>query len=193
MPAGGNGSEQLFFSDDKIVLLRDWKGGKLLYLRGELGNPFECWILSLKDGQKRRLLEKVDDARLSPDAQWLAYSARESLPGEKSPGSLNVYVMGMGNQQGKYEVSEKSGLGPQWSPDGKELYYLEESTLRFVAVKVTLTDGSPRFEVINKNSPLMLSEPLFAVSPDKKRILIERIPAPTVVVITNFAEELKRK
>jgi hypothetical protein len=60
-------------------------------------------------------------------------------------------------------------------------------------VKVTFPDGSPRFEVIKKDSPLMLLETFFTVSPDKKRILIERVPEPTVVVVTNFAEGLEKK
>ncbi|HUD65680.1 MAG TPA: protein kinase [Candidatus Sulfotelmatobacter sp.] len=193
MSAEGNGEEQELLRDDTRILPFDWNGSNLLYFRGGLGNEFECRILSLENNQTRRLLDNVDSCRLSPDLQWLAYSARENLPGEKSPGSLNVFVVGIGSRQGKYKVSEESGFDPQWSQDGKELYYLEESTRRFVVVKVTFSSGVPRFHVLEKSSPNMLAEPIYSVSPDKKRILIERIPEPTVVVITNFAEGLEKK
>lgn len=193
MSADGTGEEQELLRDDTRILPFDWNGSNLLYFRGGLGNEFECRILSLENNRTRRLLDNADACRFSPDGQWLAYAARESLPGEKSPGSLNVYVVGIGSQQGKYEVSEESGFDPQWSQDGKELYYLEESTRRFVVVKVVFSSGALRFHVLEKSSPNMLAEPIYSVSPDKKRILIERIPEPTVVVVTNFAEGLEKK
>ena len=193
MSADGNGQEQELVRDDTRILPFDWNGSNLLYFRGGLGNKFECRILSLENNKTRRLLDNADACRFSPDLQWLAYAAREGLPGEKSPGSLNVYVVGIGNRPGKYKVSEESGFDPQWSQDGKELYYLEESTRRFVVVKVTFSGGVPRFHLLEKSGPNMLAAPIYAVSPDKKRILIERVPEPTVVVVTNFAEGLEKK
>jgi len=193
MSADGKGQEQELLRDDTRILPFDWNGSNLLYFRGGLGNEFESRILSLENNQTRRVLDNVDACSFSPDGQWLAYAARESLPGEKSPGALHIFVVGVGSQQGKYEVSEESAFYPQWSQDGKELYYLEESTRRFVAVKVTFSGGAPRFEVTNKDSSLLLLETFYAVSPDKKRILIERVPEPTVVVVTNFAEGLDKK
>jgi hypothetical protein len=47
--------------------------------------------------------------------------------------------------------------------------------------------------MLDKSRANILAEPVYAVSPDKKRILIERIPEPTVVVVTNFAEGLEKK
>jgi serine/threonine protein kinase len=193
MSATGDGKEEVLLTDNKAILPRDWIGNNLVYVRGDPGTSFDCWSLDLKSGQKRKLLEKVDDARLSPDGRWLLYSARESLPGEKSPPALRIYLTGMGNGHGRYEVAEGSGFGPEWSRDGKELYFMEETTRKFIAMKVTFPDGSPRFEVMNRDSPLMLLETFFTVSPDKKRILIERVPEPTVVVVTNFADGLEKR
>jgi serine/threonine protein kinase/Tol biopolymer transport system component len=193
MSAAGNGEQLMLLGDEKPILLRDWNGSHVVYLHGDLGTSFDCWILDLNSGQKRKVMEKVDDARLSPDGQWLAYATRESLRGEKSPGALRLYVAGMGSQQGKYEVSDESGLGPQWSRDGKELFYLQESTLKLVETKIMFSKGHPRFEMENKNVPVLLSEPFFDVSGDPKRILVERIPEPTVVVVTNFVDGLEKK
>jgi hypothetical protein len=88
---------------------------------------------------------------------------------------------------------ENSGIGPQWSRDGKQLYYLEQDTLSLVRAEVKFSNGVPRFHVLEKSRPNMLAEPIYAVSPDQKRVLIERIPEPTVVVVTNFAEGLEKK
>jgi serine/threonine protein kinase/Tol biopolymer transport system component len=193
MSADGNGKEQELLRDDVRILPIDWNGNNLLYLRGGLGNEFECWALSLENNRKRRVLENIDDCRFSPDGQWLAYAAHESPPTGTSPGPLKIYVVDFGSGQGKHQVSEDSGVTPQWSRDGKELYYLEQSTLTLVRVEVRFSSGVPRFHVLDKSSPNMLAEPIYAVSPDKKRILIERIPEPTVVVVTNFAEWLEKK
>lgn len=81
---------------------------------------------------------------------------------------------------------------PQWSQDGKELYYLEQSTLTLVRVGTRISNGVPHFKVLDKSSPNLLAELTYAVSPDQKRILIERIPEPTVVVVTDFVGELEK-
>jgi tricorn protease-like protein len=138
-------------------------------------------------------MESVDDCRISPDGRWLAYAARESNPRSASVAPLKVYVANLQNGQSKYQVSEGSGLAAQWSQDGKELYYLEQSTLTLFRVGVRFSGGVPRFHVLDKSSPNVLAELVYAVSPDDKRILIERIPEPTVVFVTNFTEGLEKK
>jgi len=191
--ADGQGEEQEVLTDDTRMVPRDWNGDNILYYRGKLGNQFECWIVSLRSGQRRRVLENVDECRISPDGRWLAYAAYESLPNGSSVGPLKVFVTSSANGQIRYQVSENSGLGPQWSADGKEIYYLEQSTLSLVRTEVKFAGGAPRFHVLDRSRPNILAEPIFAVSPDKRRILIERIPEPTVVVVTNFAEGLVGK
>jgi len=62
-----------------------------------------------------------------------------------------------------------------------------------VRAEVNFSNGVPHFHVLDKSRPNILAEPVYAVSPDDKRILIERIPEPTVVVVTNFADGLQKK
>jgi hypothetical protein len=38
-------------------------------------------------------------------------------------GQAEVYVLASGGGQGKWQVSPNGGQVPQWSQDGKELYY----------------------------------------------------------------------
>jgi len=179
--------------DDRRIVPIDWVGEHLLFLRGGLGSEFECWNFSPKDRTRRKVLENVDDCKLSPDGKWVAFPARENLNASTSPGPLRVYVTKLEGGQAYYQVSENSGVAAQWSQDGKEIYYLEQSTLTLVRVGATISNGVPHFKVLDKSSPNLVAQILYAVSPDKKRILIERIPEPTVVVVTNFADGLQKK
>lgn len=189
--ADGNGEEEEVLRDDQRVLPIDSHGNNLLYLRGGLGNQLECWAFSMQNQRRRKILDSVDVCAFSPDGHWVVYSARETLPAGTPVGPLKVYVINFDTGQGKYQASENSGFGPQFSRDGKQLYYMEQTTLTFVTEEVKFTNGVPRFRVLDR-SPSVIADPIFGVTPDKKRILIERIPEPTVVVVTNFADELGR-
>jgi hypothetical protein len=184
--ADGIGKEDEMLREDRRIVPIDWVGEHLLYLRGGLGNQFECWNFSTRDRSRRKVLENVDDCRLSPDGKWVVFSAREILNAGNPPGPLKVYVTKLEGGKACYQVSENSGVGAQWSRDGKEIYYLEQSTLTLVRVGATISNGVPHFKVLDKSSPNILAELIYAVSPDQKRILIERIPEPTVVVVTDF-------
>ena len=179
--------------DDGWIVPIDWVGENLLYLRGGLGNEFECWDFSTRDRSKRQVIDNVDDCKLSPDGKWVVFPARDSLNASTSPGPLKVYVTKLEGKQTYYQVSENSGVAARWSHDGKEVYYLEQSTLTLVRVSATISNEVPHFKVLDKSSPNLLAQIFYAVSPDKRRILIERIPEPTAVVVTDFARELDRR
>jgi len=193
MSADGVGKEEEMLRDDGWIVPIDWVGENLLYLRGGLGNEFECWDFSTRDRSKRQVIDNVDDCKLSPDGKWVVFPARDSLNASTSPGPLKVYVTKLEGKQTYYQVSENSGVAARWSHDGKEVYYLEQSTLTLVRVSATISNEVPHFKVLDKSSPNLLAQIFYAVSPDKRRILIERIPEPTAVVVTDFARELDRR
>jgi len=85
---------------------------------------------------------------------------------------------------------------PRWSKDGKELYYFDLTFSLFaVPVKVAggaLQLGTPQTLVSNWTIP---STPLYDVSPDGKKILLDRVPqqvSQSVTVVTNFTAGLKK-
>jgi Tol biopolymer transport system component len=106
---------------------------------------------------------------------------------------LQVYVADFASGARRRQISEDSGIAPQWSRDGKELYYLEQSTLSLVRTEVKFSSGVPRVHVLDKSNPNMLAELIYAVSPDNRRILIQRTPEPTVVLVANFLEAIEKK
>lgn len=74
-------------------------------------------------------------ARLSPNARWIAYASDES-------GRFEVYVQSFRDAKGKTLVSTRGGSQPTWRRDGRELFYVAaDGTL--MAVPVT---SESRFE-----------------------------------------------
>jgi Tol biopolymer transport system component len=191
-PSDGSGAEELLVTDERGVIPSDWSrdGKTLLYQRGPLGGPYDMWLLPLEGERKpRMLLPGAGDGRLSPDGHWLAYDSIES-------GAPEVYVVPFGGGEGKWQVSPSGGSVPQWSGDGKELYYLDgTSSIQTVPVKpagTALQFGAPQTLVSRLT---ILSIPFFSVTPDGKKILVARVAqqvSPSVTVVTNFTEGLKK-
>ena len=71
--------------------------------------------------------------QLSPDTRFLAYSSNQSGRPRR------VYVQPFPATGGRWQVSPSVGTEPQWSADGKELYYVSGNKLMAVPVK---TGGS---------------------------------------------------
>src|SRR6185369_14789568 len=75
-------------------------------------------------------------AVFSPDGKWVAYSSDES-------GKWDVYVAPFslgGAPTGKRMVSDAGGMHPEWSRDGKQLYYLAADK-RIMEVDVDTAHG----------------------------------------------------
>jgi Tol biopolymer transport system component len=129
--------------------------------------------------------------RWSPDRRWLAYQSEES-------GRTEVYVRDMSEGGGRWQVSTAGGEEPQWSRDGRELYYRNESQLMAVAVdtRTTFTPKVPTllFEgVYNLRSDTGIS---YALTPRGDRFLMVRLSeqnaVSTLTVVTNWFDELRR-
>ncbi len=190
----GSGAEELLVSDALQIALSDWsRDGKfLLYSRplSGVGPVRETWSLPLEGDHKPALvLDRGGNARLSPDGHWLAFQSSES-------GTIQVYVVASGEGQGKWQISANGGVMPRWSHDGKELYYFDPTFSLFaVPVKAAgsaLQFGTPQTLVTNWTVP---SVPLYDVSPDGKKILLDRVPqqvSQSVTVVTNFSAGLKK-
>ena len=190
----GSGVEELLVSNELQIITTDWsRDGKfLLYSRplSGLGPIHQTWSLPLEGDRKPSLvLERGGDAKLSPDGHWLAYVSGES-------GTVQVYVVAFGGGQGKWQVSANGGVMPRWSKDGKELYYFD-LTYSLFAVPVNaagsaLQFGTPQTLVSNWTVP---SVPIYDLSPDGKKILLDRVPqqvSQSLTVVTNFTAGLKK-
>jgi Tol biopolymer transport system component/tRNA A-37 threonylcarbamoyl transferase component Bud32 len=89
--------------------------------------------------------------QLSPDGTFLAYISNES-------GQYEVYLRSFPDGRQKQQVSINGGTQPRWRGDGKELFYVEVSTL--MAVPVAAETG----RVLASPQPLFSSEGLRSLS-----------------------------
>jgi eukaryotic-like serine/threonine-protein kinase len=194
--ADGSGPEELLVSDSDGFILSptDWShdGRTLFYSPNILTNQKQdvIWQVSLTGDRKPvQLPVHGNSAKLSPNGQWLAYTSIES-------GRAEIYVVAFGGRQGKWQISPEGGQAPEWSSDGKELFYFDlNQSLVSVAVKESggaLQFGGPQTLV---NQWTVLTFPFYGVSPDSQRILLERVSQQVnqpVTLITNFTLGLKK-
>lgn len=132
----------------------------------------------------------------SPDGRWLAYYSNES-------GRFEIYVRPFPGPGGKWQISTGGGSTPQWSRNGRELFYLTPDNKIMVAT-YSVAGNSFRADKPTSWSGVQISprgsEKNFALYPDGKRIAIFKVPGAEaqsqftkVTIIFNFFDEVRRK
>jgi Tol biopolymer transport system component len=153
--------------------------GKLLaFYTGRNGG--DVWTTRLDGDRKLQPLVSVpgshqDHASFSADGKWLAYRSNES-------GRYEIYVQPFPPSGAKYQVTTAGAHSPLWSPDGKQLFYIDVSTGvgRLTSVDVTL---QPSFAA---SHPVTL--PIDATFPDTLRPFDITLDAKRFVVVIPQAD-----
>ena len=192
-PADGSGAEEMLVSDagSKALIPSDWSrdGKTLFYWLGLQTGDQTIWALPLDGERKPRLIvEHAVNGTLSPNGRWLAYTLFS--------GQAEVYVVAYGGGQGKWQVSPNGGQVPQWSKDGKELYY-QDGAQSIVAVPVRDLGNTLEFGVGQTlvSQWTVLSTPFYSVFPDGQKLLMERVSqqvSQPLTVVTNFTAQLRK-
>jgi Tol biopolymer transport system component/DNA-binding winged helix-turn-helix (wHTH) protein len=200
--ADGTGEEEIVVSTPAYEILTDWSsdGKYLLFHRSDAQANFDIWYVERsadgnKWGEPRVFLQTPfyeGDPKLSPDGRYVAYVSDVS-------GEFEVYVESFPEGGGKAAISKNGGTQPRWSPDGKELFYVEGDTL--LAVSVTTT---PSFSV-GSTTPLFRHPtlydhtpyPQYDVSNDGQRFILAEhageLPMPKIRVVQNWFSEFQRR
>ncbi|MGB6385313.1 MAG: protein kinase [Terriglobales bacterium] len=197
-PSDGSGKEELLLSDETADVATDWSsdGKYLIYSRGPSAINWEIWALPLEGDRKPWLVVPRTansfsaEGRLSPDGGWLAYTSQES-------GNREVYVMAFRGGRGKWQVSTNGGYQPQWSRDGKELYYFNQASRSVLVVPVTQINGGLQFGATQTLASDSASPQVgfYDVTPAGKKVLLNLISqqvSQSVTVVTNFTAALKK-
>jgi serine/threonine-protein kinase len=173
---------------------QDWSidGRTLLFLNDTVASRSDIWIKT-GDDEPRPLIATAaieNAARLSPDNRWLAYMSDES-------GRPEIYVRPFPDvDAGKWLVSTDGGVFAVWSPSGKELFYMNGTTMMAVAIEARGTSLSIGRPEALFSGPFETGSPQFDVMPDGRHfIMVEADPdaRPTQIhVILNWMEEVKR-
>jgi serine/threonine-protein kinase len=128
---------------------------------------------------------------VSPDGKWLAYVSDITGRGE-------VYVRAASEAAAPRRVSVNGGLEPQWSRNGRELYFIEDRETMMMAAVNTDAGLTVTPPVVLFKAPFLQAgqPPSYDVAPDG-RFLFARATAgqaePSLVVAVNWFEELKNR
>ena len=137
---------------------------------------------------------------VSPDGRWLAYVTPVA-------GTPQVFVSALSDPGGaRSQVTPAGGSQPRWSRDGRELFYTAlDGSLMSVPVSggSTFAWGTPTKLFANEfyvGRGIASRGGTYDVSPDGQRFLMIKTTGgpgplpeqPTVVVVKNWGEELKR-
>jgi Tol biopolymer transport system component len=204
----GSGPEEQLVASDYAVwpwfFSRD--GRVLLYVVLNPTNAEDIWILPLEGDRKPRPLFNSrfseEWAQTSPDDHWVAYNSDES-------GRPEVYVTPFPGPGPKLRVSTEGGRHPQWSPNGRELYYRvgassesqralgQNSKIMAVSIETApeLKAGTPHLLF---QGPFFDSGHDYAVTPDGKGFIFIRETPPVagasqLKVVLHWFDELKHR
>ncbi len=201
-PADSGGREpQLLTATDALPRPGSWTpDGKTLFF-GQLDHSkFQIFLLHMgsdgKPGKPARFRPEASSNEqqptVSPDGKWLAYTSDDS-------GRYEIYVSPLNGSGGRVQVSIKGGRLPKWSPNGRELFYVEINPRRLMAseisTKPSFTSATPRALFIIRNDG---GGVYYNVGPDGKRFLVltpqhdatSMSSGTNFVLVTNWFEEL---
>jgi Tol biopolymer transport system component len=137
----------------------------------------ELWVLPLEGDKKTfpfaRTQFSNDQGRFSPDGHWVAYVSDESGRDEVYVRTFSPNSRGeASDDEGKWIISKGGGSEPQWSGDGKTLYYMAADG---PVMAVQISAGQP-FRAGVPKALFQLPSPFFGpfgqswgVTPDGKR------------------------
>jgi eukaryotic-like serine/threonine-protein kinase len=167
------------------------KTGADLMLLGMPGTDHAARVTALLQSSYREA-----NGEISPDGHWLAYQSNEST----NRNEIYVRPFPVADER-RWPVSVGGGVKPLWARDGRELFYLNDTSLMSVRIETT-----PVFSPANPTKLFDgqyfsgITGRTYDVSLDGKRFLmIKRAATDTtatpadMVVVLNWTQELKQK
>ncbi len=133
-PVDGSGPEEQLLVGKNWLFATSWTadGRFLAFSQQDPETGFDIWILPLGGDRKPypfvRSPFREWFGEFSPDGRWVAYESNES-------GRSEIFLRPFPGPGGKWQVSTEGGARPEWSRDGRELFYLENDRLTRVAVE----------------------------------------------------------
>jgi len=196
-------AKDAFFALAPTVPLAWMPNGRLI-VAGVRAGAADLVTVPAEGGTSEDLIrtEFVEDATsVSPDGRWMAYRSTRS-------GRPEIWVQATAGSA-PVRVSQNGGREPVWARDGRELYYLEGNKMIALAVKPgqefsfgarTELFDQPYFHgFAGGNTGGLDSVRSYDVAKDGRFIMIplagnpsvSAAPAPGIIVVQNWVEELK--
>jgi eukaryotic-like serine/threonine-protein kinase len=207
-PADGSRPAERLTTSDNLQYSAVWSpdGQTLAFVESRSETGTDVWVLPVQgDRQPRAIIQtRFNEAYpdFSPDGHWLAYASDES-------GRSEVYVQPYPGPGPRQQVSTDGGIGPAWSRDGRELFYmttpsfggqaaLTKMMVVAVSLRPTFTAGHPRM-LFQGRYGATAGIRAYDVTADGRRFLMvqqkERAPvsAADMILVQNWSEELKAR
>jgi eukaryotic-like serine/threonine-protein kinase len=208
--ADGGGDAQRLTESKNAQIPWSWSpDGKILaYFENNPATGFDVITMPVegsvksgwKPGQSKPFVNTTFNEILpafSPDGKWIAYQSNES-------GVSEIYVRPFPGPGGKWQISAGGGAYPEWSRDGKELFY-RAPDLKMMAANYTESGDSFRADKPRVWSPGQFANRQytrnFSLHPDGKRFAVLKAPgtdagAPPITKVNfifNLFDELRAK
>jgi Tol biopolymer transport system component len=193
--ADGTGEAIALVATPRDEFVTDWSrdGKYLFYVVDGPKTGEDIWYLESKeDGsgwEPNPFLQMPSNQtvpKLSPDGRYVVYGSEES-------GRREIYVQSFPEGGRKITVSSNGGVQPRWSRDGKELFYVEGSSLMAVAVSTVPSFSlGPAKRLFEHPSFTANPVPQYDVSADGERFLVaEPVGEPAIRIVQNWFAEFK--
>jgi len=195
--ADGSGGLERLTTSERMQAPNSWSpdGQTLAFIQYSPATGQDIWVLHLSDRKVQPFLQTPfyeTAPSFSPDGHWLAYASDES-------GRYQIYVQPYPGPGRKWQISTDGGTEPLWNPNGQELFYRNGDTMMAVNVSTQpgFSAGNPVMLFRGSYLPTPITFPNYDVSGDGRRFLMtqassEAGTSPEIVVVLNWAEELKR-
>ena len=201
--ATGTGDDERLTESQNIQFSWDWSrdGRSVLYSELAPGMGFGLRVQPMTlDGKSEAkpipyLLTQFNElyGRFSPEPnpRWVAYESDES-------GRNEIYIDTFPEPLNKVRISTGGGVFPEWSPDGRELFYV---SLDMKLMAVTLKTGGDSIEASVPRELFALptfnnSFAPYDVAPDGQRFLVRALPEGQVseplTLLSNWPALLKQ-
>ena len=159
----------------------------------------------MRAGKPQAFLQTQFDERspvFSPDGRWIAYVSDESGSPEVYVSRFSPAASGAVAAGGKWQVSNEGGDSPQWSPNGRELFFhsLDDRIMvaGYTARPDSFTAGKPRIWSEKRLAHMGFLRN-FDVAPDGRRMLAllpleaQGSSPSRAIFLMNFLDELRRR
>ena len=189
-PSSGAGSETTIVKAAGNQWPLDWSrdGRWLLYYDG--ANAGDIWAMPMV-GTDRTPVPIAQsqfseaDAALSPDGRWVAYTSNDS-------GSNQIVVQPFPKATGKWQVSTTGGLGPVWSADGEELFFIAPdgrlmvTPIHAAALEFEYKTATALFQTRIVNTNIAINGAEYVVAADGRILVTEAVddlPTPILLIL----------
>jgi Tol biopolymer transport system component len=128
-------------------------GTKILY--GSAKEESDIWSVSLTDSKESVIASDIDSelwANVSPDGKTLAYQSIKNLSQGNKISTASIFTKSLKSNEPPVLLAE-NGFLPVWSPDGRQISFLQMAGEKFRIESVKASGGEPKQIAIEGISP----------------------------------------